>query len=456
MWHCIDYVLMRQSQRSFCRDVSVIHRADCWTDHKLLHAKITLRHKPLVARQHLRRRFAGYKLRDRSVGVAFNDDVVKRISSVWSDDMSFEEKWSTVRDGFVAGAEAVLGEDCRRQPDRFKQSAATLQPLIVARNNLFKRCLQSQCDWDRQRYVAKRRLVANAVKKAKNDWFQQKPKEVEDKVMRGVGAWKGIRDIQRERAGLLPTKPKAIRDLNGQFCATSADSLQRWKQHFNKVLNTSTLFSNEVINSFPSYAVRDELAGVPTLQEVRDVLSLIAGGKAGGSSGILPEMVKICNDELLGYLVQLFDVVWESKVVPQDRRDALLVPVPKKGDLSLCDNWRGISLLDVVGKAFAKVIQQLLQKVVEEVVADSQCGFWCNRGCTDMIFCARQLIEKTIEHNTKTIVLFVDLKKAYDSVPRAAVWLVLAKYGMAEVMISVIKSLHDNMHAGVTLDGNLA
>jgi len=64
--------------------------------------------------------------------------------------------------------------------------------------------------------------------------------------------------------------------------------------------------------------VRDELAGVPTLQEVRDALSLIAGGKAGGSSGIHPEMVKICNDELSGYLVQLFGIVWESKVVPQD------------------------------------------------------------------------------------------------------------------------------------------
>ena len=65
---------------------------------------------------------------------------------------------------------------------------------------------------------------------------------------------------------------------------------------------------------------------------------------------------------------------------------SVLVPVPKKGDLSLCDNWRGISLLDVVGKVFAKVIQQRLQPVVEEVVADSQCGFWCNRGCVDMIF----------------------------------------------------------------------
>jgi len=128
---------------------------------------------------------------------------------------------------------------------------------------------------------------------------------------------------------------------------------------------------------------------MPTLQEVRDALSLIAGGKAGGGSAILPEMhmVKICNDELLGYLVQLFGIVWESKVDPQDWRDSLLVLVPKGGDLSLCDNWRAISLLDVVGKVFAKDIQQRLQKVVEEVVvAYSQCGFWCNRGYTDIIF----------------------------------------------------------------------
>ena len=66
----------------------------------------------------------------------------------------------------------------------------------MARNRLFKKWLQSQCHRDRQRYVVKRRTVANAVNKAKNDWFQQKAKEVEDKVMRGMGAWKGIRDIE--------------------------------------------------------------------------------------------------------------------------------------------------------------------------------------------------------------------------------------------------------------------
>ena len=52
----------------------------------------------------------------------------------------------------------------------------------------------------------------------------------------------------------------------------------------------------------------------------------------------------------------MFGAVWREKQVPEEWRDALLVSVPKKGDLSVCDNWRGISLLDVKGKLFARVL----------------------------------------------------------------------------------------------------
>ena len=73
-----------------------------------------------------------------------------------------------------------------------------------------------------------------------------------------------------------------------------------------------------------------------------------------------------------------------------------------------------------MGKLFARVLNDRLQLVVEEVVSDTQCGFRTGRGCVDMIFCVRQLVEKAIEHNTKIFLLFVDLRTAYDSVPRQA------------------------------------
>ena len=66
-----------------------------------------------------------------------------------------------------------------------------------------------------------------------------------------------------------------------------------------------------------------------------------------------------------------------------------------------------------------------------------------------MIFVARQLIEKTLEHNDSLFILFVDLRKAYDSVPRSALWKVLQKCGIPPTMLNIIKSFHNGMQASV-------
>ena len=124
--------------------------------------------------------------------------------------------------------------------------------------------------------------------------------------------------------------------------------------------------------------------------------------KGGGVNGLLSDVLKCCGRPLLDYILELFHMVWKEKCVPSEWRDALLVCVPKKRDLS-CNNWRDISFLDVMGKLFAIVLNDRLQLVVEERVSYSQCGFRAGRGCVNMIFCVCQLVEKAIEHNTKLI-----------------------------------------------------
>ena len=160
--------------------------------------------------------------------------------------------------------------------------------------------------------------------------------------------------------------------------------------------------------------------------------------------------------DFLAAFHQLLGDIWAKGSVVDDWRNAVVVPVPKKGDLRCCDNWRGISLLNVAGKLFARVMQDRLQVVAEEILPDSQCGFRRGRGCTDMIFCARQLVEKTIEHDTSLYVLFVDLQKAYNSIPRTALWSVLDRLGVPPVMLGLIKSLHEGMIAKVRVNGKLS
>ena len=174
-------------------------------------------------------------------------------------------------------------------------------------------------------------------------------------------------------------------------------------------------------------------------------------GKAGGRTGVMPELLKYGGAELQDRLLQLMQDMWGQGSVVGDWRDAVVVPIPKKGDLRLCDNWRGISLLDVAGKVLAQIIQERLQIISERVLPESQCGFRKGRGCIDMVFVGRQMVEKCREHNDSLFVLFVDLQKAYDSIPRMALWTVLERYGVPPTMLSVIRSFHDNMLAEVRI-----
>ena len=82
-------------------------------------------------------------------------------------------------------------------------------------------------------------------------------------------------------------------------------------------------------------------------------------GKAPGCSEILPEMVKAGreNSEFVEMIWDVVKSVWQQKEVPKEWVDAISVPIPKKGNLQSCDNWRGIALLEVVGKVVARVTQ---------------------------------------------------------------------------------------------------
>ena len=128
----------------------------------------------------------------------------------------------------------------------------------------------------------------------------------------------------------------------------------RWLQHFKKVLNSRSIYDKSVLDAFPTSPPLLHLDDPPTITELEDAMSRLKIRKADGLPGILPELVLYGGPVSLRRLLVLMQAVWREGCV---LKDALIVPVPKKGDLQFCDNWQGISLLDVVGKIFAWIIQ---------------------------------------------------------------------------------------------------
>lgn len=164
------------------------------------------------------------------------------------------------------------------------------------------------------------------------------------------------------------------RDGNGSPCTSLQEQQQRWRRHFTNILN---IHDAEELEKVRQRELRPEIAEPPTKEELEETVGKLKNAKAGGTSNILPEMVKAacCEDEFLDLLLDLVHTVWRESAVPKEWTDAVLIPIPKKGDLSKCDNWWGISLLDVVGKVVVRILQERLQQLAEDELPESQCGF---------------------------------------------------------------------------------
>ena len=417
----------------------------------------TLKYAPVLGRKSFssgRRKFNVTLFADGSFVSRFTDHVVQLVESRWCNAIDGLVQRTVIKECLLQVSGELLGWSSRRQPNWFIAAASTLRPLFDKRNRLFSLWLRFGRHDDQQRYLTQRWCVAIAVRTCKNQWFQDMASSVQIALVQGNPnvVWRGIRTYCQCIAGLQPVWSRAIHEWNGSFCIGPIKTLDRWCEHFKGVLNVENSFNQTMIDNMQQYPLQSTLADPPCKGETLRALGRLSVSKAGGNNGLLPDLIKCCGGLLMDFIETLFATVWREQHVPTEWRNALLVPVPKKGDLSLCDNWRDISLLDLMGKLFARVINDRLQLVVEKVASDSQCGFQAGRGCVDLI-CVCQLMEKAIKHNTKVFLLFVDFCKAYDSVPRQALWCALRKYRILENLIALVRSFHERMLATVTVCG---
>ena len=139
------------------------------------------------------------------------------------------------------------------------------------------------------------------------------------------------------------------------------------------------------------------------------------------------------------------------------RSNTILVSLYKKGSKSDYSNFRGISLLSIVGKLFSRIIlNRLVRTIVNGILPESKCGFRASRGTVDMIFSARQLQEKCKEQNLPLYQCFIDLSKTFDTVNRSTLRKILLKLGCPERFVGLIRSLHNGMKARVSFNSTLS
>ena len=137
--------------------------------------------------------------------------------------------------------------------------------------------LRSGRNRDRQKCIVPCRLVTGAVKRAKNEWLQDKARIVEVGMLSGHSkgnAWGNMREIRKRRAGLRPIRTRVIgrKVVTGVLAAAALTGF----------LNIGSSFSSDVINDVRNCPIDESLAAPPSEDEIIDDVCKMNGNKASG------------------------------------------------------------------------------------------------------------------------------------------------------------------------------
>ena len=188
--------------------------------------------------------------------------------------------------------------------------------------------------------------------------------------------------------------------------------------------------------------VNKELAieqGPFTLEELETVLAKTKLNKSAGIDEIIPEVWKYgyFNDQLLEFCNDVF-----SQKPIEYWTKGYILPFPNKVDLSVIDNYRGITLTCIAAKIYNTIIRERIQPAIDEILRPNQNGFkQKNSSTVGQILTVRRIIE---EKNLVACIIFIDFSKAFDSIHSPKMAEILKSYDIPNKIINAIMILYCN------------
>ncbi|XP_078661585.1 uncharacterized protein LOC144905710 [Branchiostoma floridae x Branchiostoma belcheri] len=427
--------------------------ADCDTDHSLVCCTVRLRLKKIHrAKPPGKIRIDASKTRilakAHQFAEALEDSLLAKPAVG-----SAEQKWSYLRDILHRTALSVFGRKQGKTQDWFEAYANDLNVVIEEKRTTLLEHKRSPSQQTLQALRTARSKVQCMARQCANKFWLDLCQSIQSAAESGNirGMYEGI----KKAVGPTTNKSAPLKSLSGETITDREKQMERWLEHYSELYSRENTINESALDSIDTLSVLWDLDAAPTLEEVSKAIDSLRSGKAPGMDGIPPEVIKSAKGVLLPELHDLLCQCWEEGEIPQDMKDSNIITLYKnKGDRSDCNNYRGISLLSIVGKIFARVVLGRLQRLADRVYPESQCGFRSERSTIDMIFSLRQLQEKCREQRQPLFIAFIDLTKAFDLVSRDGLFKILAKIGCPPKLLRMIQSFHTGMKGVVQFDGS--
>lgn len=155
-------------------------------------------------------------------------------------------------------------------------------------------------------------------------------------------------------------------------------------------------------------------------------------------------------------LAELFNQCCLQSKLSREWRVAHIVSIFKKGNRNDPACYRGLSINSSVSRLFGKVLQGRLRDSIGDKISEDQSGFTPGKSCTDNLFVLQQVMEKKIAVDQEVHLAFIDLEKAYDSIPRSKIWEVLNILEVDRPLLKIIKELYKENESYVKIGHRLS
>ena len=442
----IDYILVNKKWKNSVHNVEAYNMfSSIGSDHRVVVAKIKL-------------------------SLRMNKTPKRKISYDWStliENTELQQEYNvSVRNRYEA-----LSKEEDTATERYQcfvdANNEVTERLIPKKKKALKNIMAEDCDVERARKEVKKAFNAYDKRPSRSKqkelqrkkeclqktYLQVEEKELDEMIKRVENA-----DNQRRHGESW----KIINKITGRKTAkksmikgkTKEERVETWLNHFKTLLGKKDddgdnkeeeedeeMDLEKVLNNL------DIDDGLFSLSELQKAKKNMKKGKQTGSDNISPEVLQSCDfdDILLSFANRL--MVDGQK--PQQWSDIDLIPLPKSGDLTDTQNYRGISLISTVAKLINKMVLNRLQPKIDKHLRPNQNGFRPGRRTTSHILALRRLIEGVRSRNRKATILYIDFRKAFDSINRRKMKKILRAYDIPPNLLNTIMKMYENTRAKV-------
>ena len=350
--------------------------------------------------------------------------------------LKVEECWNEIKSKILEGMEKFIPKietkTCKKLSPCWMNNK--LLKKIKKKYYAFKRYLITKDGKDYETYIRKRNQTAREIRRAK----RKHEKNISQKCKEDPNVfWKYVNAKSKTSAGL-----SCLKDKDGNLLTSDKDKANALNNFFTSV------FSKENLSNLPNLGEGSMSGGVIvndciiTEAEIVKKLKDSNHNKAQGPDLIPPKVLKELASQLSKPLYTLFNKSLEDSEIPSDWKFALVTALHKKGNKTDPSNYRPVSLTCICCKIMEKFIKDSIINHINENNLYSECqhGFRSGRSCVTQLIEVIEDLTKLIDQGKEVDIIYLDFKKAFDSIPHERLLLKMRGYGISGKLLGWVRA----------------